>query len=75
MSRNTGSNFLAGFGLIWLIFIIALAVGWILNINNVLKHYPPIKEWQAPQVVCTVGILALPIGGICGLVDGGLPNK
>ncbi len=66
---------IGGIGLLYIIVIFALVIGYFLNIYNVVKEYPPVAEWQAPQVVCTVGIVIGPIGGVCGLVDGGVPKK
>ena len=72
------SSFNGSVGIImclWALLMVAVLYGWGSNLYNIVKKYPPLKEWQASNVVCAIGIPAAPVGIVCGWIDGGVPEK
>lgn len=65
-------------GTILLVQLAVLAVvicGWVFNLLNVINHYPKPSDWQASNIVCTIGIVAVPVGTVCGYIDAGVVKK
>lgn len=52
-----------------LIIVVALLIGWCMNVYDICTQYPKLAEWEAKHVICTIGIAAVPVGGVCGYMD------
>jgi len=54
------------FGLGWTVYLIFMAVGWVLNIVTIVSHInDPITTMTVLRVV---GIVAAPLGGVMGYI-------
>lgn len=58
-------NLPAGATLIYFSVILALVIGWVLNIVA-LTNAPALVQWGAMEVLRVVGIFLAPLGGVLG---------
>lgn len=69
MMRN-GNAFLGGLGILWIIAIISMIVGWFINLFEVIGFAMGDAAWADITVMMglkLVGIFIAPLGGILGL--------
>lgn len=67
MSRNPENAIAAvvgGFGLVWLVIVVSMIVGWIMNIFDVFGVSTPLNAEDALHIV---GIFIVPLGAIMGI--------
>lgn len=67
MSRNSENAIAAvvgGFGLIWLVVVVGVIIGWIMNIFDVIGVSTPLNAEDALHIV---GIFIVPLGAIMGI--------
>lgn len=67
MSKNSETAIAAvmgSFGLIWLVVVIGVIVGWIMNIFDVIGVSTPLNAEDALHIV---GIFIVPLGAIMGI--------
>lgn len=53
-------------GLFYLVVVVLLCIGWVMNLINVVTSDTPIAEWTTVIIIQAVGIVVLPLGGVLG---------
>jgi hypothetical protein len=59
-------HFIASLGMVWLMVIAALAVGWVMNIITLFRHAA--DPVTTITILRGIGIFVAPLGGVLGWV-------